>query len=540
MNCMNINKILFLLLAPLIILASEPNPFNLKYSTVIKESKLKQEQYDLIEVYVKGTGYIPVYGKTWTQQFFYPKFKDASYKTAIKEFVIKSLKINKTDFTKNNYGHFSIDSQEYWLKLNVGAKDYKYTLLRVQKSPNIVKLDEKIKYQFTKKYLKKNKNKTFPKVIVIPVVNDFEITQVDYKKYDEHTFWVKRKKFIYKGEFWNIDFKKVDNKDPNSHRYTVARDYKNKIVELGGVILDDDKNKIVCKLETKDGVFYIKLGAYDSTFSMQIIKQEAFKQSLVLSPDKIKTELDKSGKITLNGIYFDFNKATLKVDSKKALLSTVALMQKYPDLVLSVHGHTDAKGDDAYNLKLSGMRAEAVKNALIQRGTQSSRLNSKGYGETKPIASNETDEGRAKNRRVELHKVSGGEKKSIITIDFVKPLANSVVESKYSYKDSDLNIYFTKPYSNKKETKKYIGKLETISYKIMKGSKVDASVSRAEIIMNYENILELYNAKIVGKHSNTLYFKIDDRGDGLSVYGLIAGYTGSYSVKFIVIKKDIK
>jgi len=376
--------------------------------------------------------------------------------------------------------------------------------------------------------------------LVIPIVKDFEISKVNYKKYEEQTFWIGRKKKLLKGKFWDIDFKKVKNKDINSYRYIVASDYKNKIVELGGTVLHYDKNNIICKLESEDGVFYIKLSSYESSFSVQIIKQEAFKQSLVLSPDKIKAELDKSGKITLDGIYFDFNKATLKAESKKAILSSVALMQKYPDLVLSVHGHTDSKGDDAYNLKLSGMRAKAVKNALIANGIQSSRLHSKGYGETKPIASNDTDEGRAKNRRVELHKVSGGDKKAVITIDFIKPLPNSVIDSRYSYEDNYLDISYTKPYSNKREEKEYRGKLETIGYKIMKGDKVDSSVSRVEIIKNYENILELYNAKIVGNYSNTLYFKIKDRGDGLSVYGLIAGYTGGYSVKFIVLKRGEK
>nr|WP_321267276.1 OmpA family protein [uncultured Sulfurimonas sp.] len=537
---MKTTKILLLLLAPLIILASEPSPFNLKYPTVTKESKLKQERFDLLEVYEKGTGYIPVYGKTWTQQFFYPKFKDASYKTVVKEFIVKSLGINESDINKKNYGHFTIDSKEYWLKLNIGAKDYKYKLLRVEDSPSIVKLDEKANYIYTKKYLKRYKDKTFPKAVVIPVVSNFEINKVNYKKYDKHTFWVEKSKHIYKGEFWDIDFVKVKNKDLNSYRYTVANDYKNKIIELGGTILHNDKSQIVCKLKSKDGIFYIKLSSYNSTFSMQIIKQEAFKQTLVLSPDKIKAELDKSGKIVLDGIYFDFDKATLKAESKKAILSTVALMQKYPDLVLGVHGHTDAKGNDDYNLKLSGARASSVEKAILKEGIEAKRLSSKGYGETKPIASNDTDESRAKNRRVELHKISGGDKKSIITIDFIKPLPNSVVDSKYSHKDSSLNISYTKPYSNKKELKEYVGNLETISYKIMKDSKVDSSVSRLEIIKNYENILELYNAKIVGKYGSTLYFKIENRGDGLSVYGLISGYTGEYSVKFLVVNNNKK
>ncbi|MDA3909303.1 MAG: OmpA family protein [Sulfurimonas sp.] len=539
---MNINKILLFILTPLIILASEPNLFNLKYPTVIKESKLKQERYDLLQVYIKGEGYFPVYGRSWNQQFFYPKFKDLSYKTVVKDFVIKSLGIKTSDISKDNYGHFFIDYREYWLKLNVGSRDYEYTLLRVEDSPSVVKLDENEKYLYTKKFLKRYKDYKFPKAIIIPIVNSFEISKVNYKKYDKYTFWIGQKKHIYKGEFWDIDFEKTKNKDNNSYRYIVANDYKNKILELGGTILHYDKNEVVCKFDTKVETFYIRLHSYEATFSIQIIKQEAFKQTLVLSPYKIKVELDKSGKIVLDGIYFDFDKATLKAESKRAILSTVALMQKYPDLVLGVHGHTDAKGNDDYNLKLSGARANSVKKAILHEGIEPARLSSKGYGETRPIASNNTEEDMAKNRRVELHKISGGNKKSIITIDFIKPLPNSVVDSKYSYKNNYLDITYTKPYSDQREEKEYKGNLETISYKIMKGSKVDSSISRLEIIENYENILELYDAKIVGKYGSTLYFKIKDRGDGLSVYGLISGYTSGYSVKFLVVenKKKIK
>ncbi len=533
---MNLFKKLILLLSPLIILAQEPIPFNLKSSTVTKEFELKQEKYSLLDVYIKSKGYIPVYGRTWEQKFSYPTFKDDSYKKVIKDFFIKRLGIKPSDISKDNYGHFFVGSEEYWLKLNIGSNYYKYTLLRVGKVPSILRLEKKNKHKFIKKY----RYDKFPNAIAIPLVENFQISRAKYKKYDEYIFWIKRKKHIYKGEFWNIDFSKVKNSDTNSYRYMIVKDYKKKILALDGVILDEGKNDLIAKLQNKNGTFFIKLASYNSSFSIKMIKQEAFKQSLVLSPDKIKTELDKSGKITLDGIYFDFNKATLKTESAKAILSTVALMQKYPDLVLSVHGHTDSKGNDDYNMKLSAKRAESVKKALIAKGIAVSRLSSKGHGETEPITSNDTDDGRAKNRRVELHKVSGGDKKAIITIDFIKPLPFSVVHAKYSYKNEDLHIKYTKSYSKKRELKKCRGQLEVINYNIIKDSKVDTSVSRKEIIKNYENILELYNAKIVGKYSNTLYFKIKDRGDGVSVYGLIEGYTGSYTVKFLVVKKDEK
>lgn len=236
----------------------------------------------------------------------------------------------------------------------------------------------------------------------------------------------------------------------------------------------------------------------------------------------------------MDGIYFDFNKATLKTESDKAILSTAALMQTYSDLVLSVHGHTDAEGSDSYNLKLSAERAASVRDAIIAKGIESARLLSKGYGESEAIASNDTDEGRSENRRVELHKVSGGDKKSIITIDFIKPLENSVVMSRKSYQEDSLSIQHTKPYSTSNEHQEFKGHLEVIEYDIIKDGKADKSVSRKEIIKNYANVLELYNAELLGDKSNNLYFKIKDRGDGVSVYGRIEAYTASYTIKFLI------
>ncbi len=86
----------------------------------------------------------------------------------------------------------------------------------------------------------------------------------------------------------------------------------------------------------------------------------------------------------------------------------------------------------------------------------------------------------------------------------------------------------------KKSQKEFIGVHKVIEYKIVKGDKIDKSFSRRAVIKNYENVLELYSAKIVGKYSDTLFFKIKNRGDGKSVYGKIDGYSGTYSIHFLI------
>jgi outer membrane protein OmpA-like peptidoglycan-associated protein len=78
-------------------------------------------------------------------------------------------------------------------------------------------------------------------------------------------------------------------------------------------------------------------------------------------------------------------------------------LKAWGDVNIEVAGHTDSKGSDAYNMKLSQQRAEAVRNFLISRGVAADRLTAKGYGESQPVADNATEEGRFQNRRVELY-----------------------------------------------------------------------------------------------------------------------------------------
>jgi outer membrane protein OmpA-like peptidoglycan-associated protein len=104
----------------------------------------------------------------------------------------------------------------------------------------------------------------------------------------------------------------------------------------------------------------------------------------------------------LPGANFDFNKATLKPEGKAKLDEAAALMSKYPDLRVSVEGHTDSIGSDAYNQKLSERRAQSAVDYLTGKGVAASRLSARGFGKTRPVADNKTDAGRAKNRRVEL------------------------------------------------------------------------------------------------------------------------------------------
>lgn len=106
--------------------------------------------------------------------------------------------------------------------------------------------------------------------------------------------------------------------------------------------------------------------------------------------------------IELDGVHFDFDKATLKPEARAVLDEAAALLAKHERVVVEVAGHTDSTGPEAYNQKLSERRAMAVQDYLVGKGIRASRLSAKGYGESMPVTSNDTKEGRAENRRVEM------------------------------------------------------------------------------------------------------------------------------------------
>ena len=110
-------------------------------------------------------------------------------------------------------------------------------------------------------------------------------------------------------------------------------------------------------------------------------------------------------KIILRGVNFDFDKSNIRADARPVLDEAIRTLKEYGDIRLAVGGHTDSRGTDAYNQGLSVRRANSVADYLSAGGISRSRMEIRGYGESKPVASNETDDGRAQNRRVELHVV---------------------------------------------------------------------------------------------------------------------------------------
>lgn len=117
------------------------------------------------------------------------------------------------------------------------------------------------------------------------------------------------------------------------------------------------------------------------------------------------TEVDNGQAILVNlpdGVTFDVGSATLKPAFRDTLNGVADSLIKYPNSIIDVYGHTDSTGSDAFNQTLSERRAQTVANYLTSRGVSQARLRWQGFGETMPVADNTTEEGRSRNRRVEI------------------------------------------------------------------------------------------------------------------------------------------
>jgi len=157
------------------------------------------------------------------------------------------------------------------------------------------------------------------------------------------------------------------------------------------------------KLTKDNKEIWVYVQPSEDGYDMVIAEKEAMKQDIQIQASEMFDTLNKEGFIALY-INFDTGKADIKPESYKIIDQIVQMMKDNPDLKISIEGHTDNVGTAQFNQTLSENRAKAVMNAIIAKGIDKSRLSSKGWGATKPIADNKTEEGRAKNRRVEIVK----------------------------------------------------------------------------------------------------------------------------------------
>lgn len=190
----------------------------------------------------------------------------------------------------------------------------------------------------------------------------------------------------------------------------ILRNYANQFKARGGRVFFQNANPyegettMVMPLGAGERWLHLRATYEGAQYTMDVIEMAGMEQKLEFSADQMAEQLATTGRVVLHGIMFDTGKAEIKPESN-ALLDEVAKMLKGNEGVkLAIEGHTDNVGQKAANLELSRRRASAVKAALVARSVAGERLTTEGYGESKAVADNSIEEGRTKNRRVELVK----------------------------------------------------------------------------------------------------------------------------------------
>ena len=200
--------------------------------------------------------------------------------------------------------------------------------------------------------------------------------------------------YVFKGDF-----------DKRPSALQIFQNYSNAILKAGGEVLyKDDAKGLSGKLKKEGNLYWIKVSTDGSGFYwVETIKQGAMRQDVVLTANDIKKALNDEGRIAFYGIYFDSDKAIVKPGSAPVLKEIAAFLKTNPAISVFVVGHTDNTGDYKKNQVLSKDRAAAVLTELVSNyGVDKQQLAAEGVGSLAPVASNKSEEGRAKNRRVEI------------------------------------------------------------------------------------------------------------------------------------------
>lgn len=189
----------------------------------------------------------------------------------------------------------------------------------------------------------------------------------------------------------------------------IARNFTNAIKNIGGQLVfqyeDGGAQYVILKVVKGGKETWAQVEAATNSYTLNIIEKEAMAQDVVADASSMANSLRESGKVAVYGIYFDTGKSVLKPESQPTLEEISKLLKADTNLKLYVVGHTDNTGVFDANMKLSMDRAASVINALVtQFSVNAARLKACGNGPTSPVATNDTEEGRALNRRVELVK----------------------------------------------------------------------------------------------------------------------------------------
>jgi OOP family OmpA-OmpF porin len=209
----------------------------------------------------------------------------------------------------------------------------------------------------------------------------------------------------WEGKVYTYGYSRKEDGRPIS-MLQIVRNYETAIRQAGGKILGGDERRVAAEIRKGGALTGVYVEAFNEgrDYSLTIVESQTMQQEVVADANLMRNDLADTGKTIVPGIYFDTASAAIKSESELGLTEMVKLLNASPALKVYVVGHTDSIGSLESNLKLSSDRAASVVKAIAARGVSASRLKSAGVGPYSPVASNDTDGGKAKNRRVELVK----------------------------------------------------------------------------------------------------------------------------------------
>ncbi len=236
---------------------------------------------------------------------------------------------------------------------------------------------------------------------------DFFIS--DYKDTDFESFkfiGADKKPVGIEGHKYYIGYRLITGK-PEPGELKIRRNIQDALKKIGGkVVFDDNFNRTSTIIVQKDGKeTWIQVASFNNWYRLNIVEREIMEQEVVADASAMGDDITNTGHVAVYGIYFETGKSDINEKSAEAIVQISTLLKNNSSLKLYVVGHTDNVGSVDDNLKLSKERADAVVNSLTANyGISADRLKAYGVASLAPVASNDSESGKAKNRRVELVK----------------------------------------------------------------------------------------------------------------------------------------
>jgi outer membrane protein OmpA-like peptidoglycan-associated protein len=187
----------------------------------------------------------------------------------------------------------------------------------------------------------------------------------------------------------------------------IRRNVQEALKKIGGQVLFDDNFNKASTIVVQNGgkETWVEVRSYNNMYRLTLVEREAMKQEVVANAEAMRNDINSTGHVSVYGIYFDTGRSEIKPESDAAISEIAKMLKNNGGLSVYVVGHTDNVGSLDSNMKLSKERGEAVAKALSTKyGIAGSRMKSYGVGSLCPVAPNDTEDGKAKNRRVELVK----------------------------------------------------------------------------------------------------------------------------------------